>query len=66
MKTAKQIAAELMDEFMWCATSTGHTAPLAKEVVKDIVAKHIELLTLYETSETKNLCRDVLIELEKL
>lgn len=35
--TPKQIAEELMTEFM-------STAPLTKEVTKDIVKKHIELL----------------------
>ena len=47
MKNPNDLAKKLIDEFTWCATSSGHTTPLAPEVVKDIVKKHIELLMPY-------------------
>ena len=75
MKTPKQKAEELLDNFMWCSTSLGYTAPLAKEVAKDIVEKHIELITPYlkeidgefnTTDVLQDFYKLVLIELKKL
>jgi hypothetical protein len=75
MRTSKQIAEELLDSFMWCCTSSGHTSPLAKEEVKDIVKKHIELIKPFlqridgefnVTDELQDLYQSVLIEIEKL
>lgn len=75
MKDPKEVAEKLLDEFMWCATSLGQTAPLAPEVTKDIVKRHIELLMPYltridgefhSTTELQDLHKQVLIELEKL
>ena len=75
MENPKEIAEKLVDEFMWCATSLGQSAPLAPEVTKDIVKRHIGLLMPYlawiddefhSTDELQDLHKQVLIELEKL